>query len=151
MAAAAQGVQMMLERRGEGLLEQRKPFWFPGFAADLTFDRWLRGLDPRRVIRVVDRRLEDHDHGSYKSYQAHLVVEHDEDTVERALGGLRSQIRSDSKLFLAKSGGTVVLWGLLGLLYLWLDRLTRGYMTWRLRGLFLGMGLGLPGIAFVMI
>jgi len=48
-------------------------------------------------------------------------------------------------------GGTVILWAALALLCGWLDRLTRGYMSGRLRLLFSGVGLGLPAIAFVFV
>lgn len=140
-----------IERRARSVAEQRAPFWMPPFAVDLVVDRWGRSLRADALLEEVRRDTRVHDHGGYKSFQTFLAIRHDETRLQRSLQDLARRIDRGSREFLAKCGGTVALWGILGVCYLWLDRLTRGYMGWRLRFVLGGTGLALPALAFLLV
>ncbi len=150
-AAAADEFAWELERRGRAILERTQPGWLPDFVAEAQVRRWLRNVRPEAGLRVVDAETRAHDHGDFLSYQTSLAVVQDERWTGVALGQLRGTIRESARRFVFTCGGAVGLWSLLALLYAWFDRISRGYMSWRLRILFGGMGLVLPGIALVLV
>lgn len=143
-------VRDSMRRRGERQLEQKSPSWVPGFVQAQIQESWLAGLDLDRLFDVVDRQVQYRDEGyAVPSYQTSLAIEIDERRVNKELDRLQGQSRKAGRLFAIKCGGTVLLWGVLGLLYGLLDRMTRGYMTNRLRLLFGSLGTAIPTIAFL--
>ncbi len=136
--------------RGLDRLHKQREFWVPGFLQAKVLDKWVASLDVEDHVRVLDKRFEIRDHGFGQSYQAHLLLEEDRRESKSALRSLDRRFRRGVKVFLTKCGGTVLLWGFFALLYVWVDRLSRGYMTWRLRVLFSGLGISLPTVAFLL-
>lgn len=149
--SAADEFAWELERRGRGVVDRVRPIWLPDFVAESSFRRWLRTIQPESGLAILGQETRTHDHGNYVSYQAALTVAPDEAWTTSALGELRGTIERSAQHFVIASGGAVGLWGLLAFLYVWLDRVSRGYMSWRLRILFGGMGLALPGIALALV
>ena len=120
------------------------PAWLPSFFQDKAVDAWLseqmrqtdpRVLDSNLVIRPVD--------DVYQSYQAHVLVDL-AGAKNARLDRLRRRLAVEEEKFLAKIGGTLGLWGVLAVIILWIDRLTRGYMTGRLYTLGALLGIGGP-------
>lgn len=145
--AARDRVRQSLARTVDRLVRDRAPAWLPAVVRWAARDRWLRAQDLTRFLHVVERRTTVRDHGYARSFQTRLRVRVDEGaeaaarayfTAER-LGGL-------GRALVAKGSGVLLFWGVLGAVYMWLDRLSRGYMTWRLRFLTLAVGLAVPGL-----
>ncbi len=142
----------LLEDRGRGLMARVAPCWFPAFCRDQLLRRWLLGCDPETALRVIDRERVEHDHGSLgTSYRTALVVESDEQTLGKHLSRLRRQIPRAAETFAVKCGAIAGFWALLGIVIGWLDRLSRGYMTWRLRLLGLIAGSAAPAVALFLV
>jgi hypothetical protein len=139
-----------LEHRGAEAIARQKRSWLPSFVASLILEEWIGGQVCEDGIRVLERRVMQRDHGFGKSYQTTLFIEEDAEITRDTMAVLRERMEHAMDRFLYKCGGSVLLWGALGLAYLWLDRLTRGYMMWRLRVVLGGIGVAVPGIAFLM-
>lgn len=139
----------LLRQRGSEWLQEHKPIWLPPFAVDRALDEWLRRQQSRTEVRPLDRSDRVRDHGFGKSWQTTVTIAADARDVHRAESDLRRALRSTKRSFLVTCGGTVLFWGLLSLLTMWFDRLTRGYMTWRLRVLAIAVGTALPSLAFL--
>lgn len=142
------GMRMQLERAAQTLASQ--PFWLPDFVANAVRERWLDRQACLYEVEVVDRSDVIRDHGFGKSFQTHLLVANVEPSKSEQRRLSRS-MRDAGYLFLAKCGGTVALWFLLALAFWWVDRLSRGYMSGRLRLLAVGAGLVIPGVAFLFV
>lgn len=140
-----------LERRTATVLARVKPQWLPAPVARRLADEWLARQDPAEAMRVVDKDQTVRDHGSFASYQTELVVSHDERALSRMFAGLGGEMRRRGKLLAFVASGAAGLWSVLLLAYWWLDRITRGYMSWRLRFLCAGMGIVAPGIALSFV
>ena len=152
VALVEERARNLLEDRGRGLMARVAPCWLPSFCRDQVLRRWLVGCDPETTLRVVDRQRLDHDHGSLgTSYRTALVVESDEQTLGKHLSRLRRQVPRAAETFAIKCGAIAGFWALLGLAIGWLDRLSRGYMTWRLRMLGLLAGSVAPGVALFLV
>jgi hypothetical protein len=148
-SAIAQARDSVLERWqnwAERELDQEAPFWWPTFYRDRTLREWQTELQPRirEGLRVLDREDRVRDHGFGKSYQTSLLVHEDPGIARAVERRLDSRIRYNNKMLAAKSGGIVLFWGLVSLLTAWLDRLSRGYMTWRLRLTAMALGIVVP-------
>ena len=118
--------------------------WLPGYFQDRAIAAWVseqvrqsetRILDSNLVVRPVD--------DVYQSYHAYALVDMAGPRNVR-LERLRRRLVVEEEMFLAKIGGALGLWGVLAVLILWLDRLTRGYMTGRLYTLGALLGIGGP-------
>ena len=138
-------------RRGADVVAGARPFWLPGPVADLVLDRWLRRIPIEQGIDVVDRVREQRDHGGYSSYRTRLWVATDQRAVQKSLARLGRELQRSSERFVWFSGGTVAWWALCAFAFGWLDRLTRGYMPWRLGLSCVGMGVAVPGIALLFV
>lgn len=149
-ACAEDGVRERLESEARALADAASPAWLPNFVAELEVRRWAEHELRHRSLEILDRRDVVRDHGFGKSFQTHLLVERYEPSA-RDRGGLQHRLRRAGQLFLAKCGGTLALWGALVVLFWWLDRLSRGYMSWRLRFAAIVVGLVVPGVAFLAI
>lgn len=150
-ALADREVRWELERRGRDLVRARSPGWLPGLIGDLVLDRWLRSTPVERTWSVVDVERERHAHEGYDSHRTRLWIATDEREVARALSRLHRQVEKGSRRFALFAGGTAAWWALCALACGWLDRLTRGYMPWRLRLVCVGMGVVAPGIALFFV
>lgn len=150
-ACAVQLVRWELERRGAATLEATRPIWLPGFVGEGLVSDWLRRTRLERAFDVVHSARETRSHGNYVSYQTTLQVATDPSAIDGMLTDLRRRIQVGARRFSWLLAGTAGLWVFLSLVYGWLDRLTRGYMPWRLRTICVGMGLLAPGIALLFL
>lgn len=135
-AAQEQARVELLERlaaRGRTTVGEAAPAWLPGFVQQRIVARWLQGLDSGKLQRVTGEDFVVRDHGFAQSYEARLLVEEDAAAVQHSLRSLRVRLADSGRWFAAAAGGLVVFWAVLALVQAWFDRLTRGYMTWRLR------------------
>ncbi len=139
-----------LRTYGAKAAEEVSPFWLPQFVRNQQIDRWVDRQLRREPPAVLDRDDVIRDHGFGKSFQTKLLVDSPEPSA-RALRRLSHRIDGAGELFLAKCGGTVVFWGVLALVFWWLDRLSRGYMSGRLFLLAASLGISVPGVAFLFI
>ncbi len=151
LESAADQLRGEIERQTDAALPRVAPRWLPVPVARALAAGWIARQDPGDVLEIVDRDRTVRDHGSFASYQTELVVRHDQKAVDRLLAGLRSELRRRGSMLACVAGGTAGLWSFLVLLYWWLDRVTRGYMSWRLRFLFAGMGVAAPGLAMLFV
>jgi hypothetical protein len=136
--------------RAERELERRRPFWLPQPLADQALRRWIADLPVGQLVAVLDRedRQREHDFGS--SWQTTLWVAEDPRAQQRSEQRLRSELRRLERTTAYKLGGIAGGWTLLLLGIGWLDRLTRGYMTGRLRLAGLLAGAAVPAVAFLV-
>lgn len=149
---ASEHVRSLVVGRAEGLVESVAPVWLPTFTRDQIVRRWLGEFDPAKGVRIVAHKMDQHDHGGLgSSYRTTLEIESDEGAVEAALVRLRRAIPRAAEYFAAKCAGVIGFWLVLGLGISWIDRLSRGYMTWRLRCLGAVAGLGLPAVALLIL
>jgi hypothetical protein len=142
--ATEQERQRTADRIDAWYLEQA-PAWVPGFVVERAARSARRRLGSPQV-QVLDRDLLVRDFGYGPIHQAALLVHvhgQPRDSIRRAAD---SALGRELKLLGIKGGGILVFWALLALAGSWLDRLTRGYMTWRLRAIGLLLG-GLVPIA----
>lgn len=142
----------LLAERGRATLGQSAPVWLPSFSREQLLRRWLAGVDGRETLRVVDRTQVEHDHGGLgTSYRTELFVEPDGKRLATHLSRLRRQVAVGARVFAIKCGGIVGFWVLLAAVVGWVDRLSRGYMTWRLRVLGLIAGSALPAVVLLLV
>ena len=149
-AVAECGLHDQLGRSAETLARSFQPIWMPDFVVESARDRWLERQVSRHELEILDRSDVVRDHGFGKSFQTHLLVERVEPSKHES-GRMARYVRDAGRLFLAKCGGTLGLWVLLALVFWWVDRLSRGYMTGRLRLIAIGVGLLLPSVAFLFV
>ena len=140
-----------LERAARERSENHGPAWLPAALAEREIDGWLRGLSVDRTVEIVDRYREQHDHGDYTSFQTHLLVRPDADRRASALGRLDRALAHSAHRLGWFAGGSLGLWGLLAFAWMWIDRLTRGYMTGRLAALCVGMGVAAPSMGWFFL
>ncbi|MCC6671533.1 MAG: hypothetical protein IT458_10760 [Planctomycetes bacterium] len=126
------------------VLSEVAPRWLPSFVRDRVLERAAARASRDDTLRILDRQDRIRDHGFGPSYQTTLWIA----PVEGAGADLRRSIardaRTETKEFLAKCACIVALWGVLLVGVGWFDRLTRGYMTGRLRLLGGAVGLVAP-------
>ena len=123
--------------------------WLPGFVRDRVVTDWTREQMRRVQPKVLDRDMIVRDHGFGRSYQAFLLIDEIATGQLQRRGGLARRLKAEEERFVMKSGAMVGLWGLLALFVMWIDRLTRGYMTKRLYAL--GTLLALAGPALLVV
>ena len=70
--------------------------------------------------------------------------------MQRSEQSLRSTLQRLERTTVVKYGGIAVGWTALAVLLGWIDRLSRGYMTWRLRLVGLLGGLAVPTVLFLV-
>lgn len=136
--------------RAERIVSRQRPIWLPGQLLRLDADRWLAALPIERSLCVVDREDRQRDHEFGQSYQTTLWVLEDDAFVARSERQLRQHLDRATRRIVFKSGGTVLFWAALALLLGWVDRLSRGYMTGRLRLVGLLLGSAVPVTAFLL-
>jgi hypothetical protein len=136
--------------RVDHLIESQRPFWLPAPLAEHAMSRWVADLPVRDLVTLVDREDAQRQHEFGDSWQTTLWVAEDRRHVDQRERQLRREWRRLEQSTAVKYGGIVGGWVGLALLIGWLDRLSRGYMTGRLRLLgFLG-GVAVPALAFLL-
>lgn len=139
-----------LRQQGSHLVRDSAPSWMPGFLRQRVLDDWLSSHDAQQMLQVLDRRTDVREYSYGDSYQTALLVQPDPAVLGKASAWLRRHTRDAAEEFLLKCGGIGGLWGLLTVVSLWLDRLTRGYMTWRLRMVGIALAAVGTGVLFLL-
>ena len=136
--------------RAEREAERQQPFWLPDFLVSTAVHQWLRDLPIERLSRLVDREDRERVHEFGNSYQTTLWIAEDPRLVEHGQRRLRAKLRKLERTTAVKAGGVAAGWVVLALLLGWIDRLSRGYMTGRLRAVGVLGGLAMPAILFLV-
>ncbi len=148
--AAEEHLRERWESRAARTAELRRPFWVPEILVEDRVRRWLADLPIERISRVVDREDRERVHEFGNSYQTTLWVAEEPRSVAAGEQRLRSTLRRLEHTTAIKYGGIVAGWALLVLVIGWIDRLSRGYMTGRLRVLGVTCAAAFPVIAFLV-
>lgn len=143
-------VREMWNERAEHACAGLRPFWLPDLLAKETLRRWLAALPIDQIVRLVDREDRERTHEFGNSYQTTLWVAEDPRGVQQGERQLRRELQKLEKVTAIKYGGVVGSWVLLALVVGWIDRLSRGYMTGRLRAIGLLCGAAVPAFAFLV-
>lgn len=143
-------VRTVWRDRAERAVEHHRPFWLPQLLTDEAVRRWLADLPVHQLVQVVDREDREREHEFGNSYQTTLWVAEDPGQQQRGEQRLRSELRRLERTTAAKVGGVAAGWTAMIVLLGWIDRLSRGYMTGRLRLVGLLAGLAMPAIAFLV-
>lgn len=122
----------------------QSPAWLPGFVRERVVRQWTGEQMQNYRLRVLDRDLLVRDHGFGRSFQAFLLLDKVDPAWATGSRILMDRLERARERFVLNCGGVVGWWGLLALFVLWIDRLTRGYMTGRLYALGTGLGLVAP-------
>lgn len=152
-SARTRAVEQLRERwqqRGMRLAEDQRPLWLPPLFTERAVRSFLASHPLAESMQLLDREDKVRQHEFGTSYQTTLWVAEDPQSVRRAEHQLRRELDRARQRTLLTSGGTVVFWAVLGLCIGWLDRLSRGYMTCRLRGIGLLLGVAVPAFAFLL-
>lgn len=136
--------------RAERALEQQRPFWVPSVLADQAVRRWLADLPLARMAEIVDREDRRREHSFGSSWQTTLWVAEDARQHERGAQRLRQTLRALERTTALKYGGIAAGWTFVVVALGWLDRLSRGYMTGRLRAVGALALAAIPAIAFLV-
>ncbi|MEM7198693.1 MAG: hypothetical protein AAF628_00390 [Planctomycetota bacterium] len=143
--------ERLVERRrelGVEIAERRGPWWLPPFFVDRLVDDWAADAATGRALEVRHSDTQAHDYTYGQAFLTTLVVE-DPGASRAHQAGLERGLDRAGKLFLTRCGALAGLWGLLAFFASWLDRLSRGYMTWRLR--FLAGALGVVAAPLALL
>jgi hypothetical protein len=143
-------VRGLWQDRAATAVATRRPFWLPQPLADQAVRRWLGNLSTEQMVRTVDREDRQREHEFGTSYQTTLWVAEDPRAVQRSEQSLRSTLQRLERTTVVKYGGIAVGWTALVVVLGWLDRLSRGYMTGRLRLVGVLGGLAVPTVLFLV-
>ncbi len=141
-----------VRRRGAAVAGDSAPWWLPSLFVQREVERWERGAMPDE-IQVLDRSCQERDHGFGRSYQTSLQLAPAQASARANAeqdARLARRLTAAAKLFAAKCGGIAVFWGFLAFVTAWLDRVSRGYMTWRLRLIGLALGATVAPVVFML-
>lgn len=147
---AEDGARERWQTRVERVMATQRPFWMPAVFADLAVSRWFADLPIERSLKVLDREDAQREHDFGSSYQTTLWVVEDPRVVEAQELRLRRELRRAEYQLLWKSGGIALFWSVLAFGIGWVDRLSRGYMTGRLRLIGLLLGAAIPTVTFLL-
>lgn len=147
---AEQHVRRVWRERAEREAALRSHSWVPALLIEREIDRWLADLPVERLLVQVDRADRERVHEFGRSYQTTLRVAEVSASVERARRELRAALGRVERVAAWKAGAVAVGWFLLGVALTWLDRLSRGYMTGRLRALGALGAASLPAVLFLV-
>lgn len=109
--------------------------WLPQAAVDGVVARWLAATPTAELVRVVDRADRTRDHGFGASWQTTLWYAEDAQLRRRGEAALRAEFAAVRRDCVVRGGAVAGAWATLAFLVGWFDRLTRGYMTGRLRAI----------------
>ena len=138
------------EERAKRTVSRQTPFWMPQALTDTTVRRWLGDLPMQQLVQEVNRKDKQRIHEFGNSYQTTLWIAEDKEMVELGEVGLRAELHRLERTTAVKAGGVAAGWMILALLLGWLDRLSRGYMTGRLRAIGVLGGLLMPAALFLV-
>ena len=140
--------QEQLRTYAERRIAALSPSWFPDLMRDRVLRSWLGKQAPTRGVEVLDRDLVVRDHGFGRSYQGFLLVR--EPGMELAGRRLVRQLEVAQRQLIQRGVLVLGVWSSLALILIWLDRLTRGYMTRRLMLLGIGLGTAAPALLVLL-
>ncbi len=143
-------VRTVWRERTERAVSLQRPFWLPELLTDEAMRRWLADLPIEQMVQVVDREDREREHEFGSSYQTTLWVAEDAKQLQRGEQRLRSELKRLERTTAYKFGGIAAGWTILLVMLGWLDRLSRGYMTGRLRLAGLLGGVAVPAVAFLV-
>ena len=143
-------VREQWQQRASRLAEQRLPFWVPSLTVEQSLRRWLADLPVTELVDCVDREDRERVHEFGNSYQTTLWVAEDPQASQRSERQLRDELRRVERRTAVRFGGVAAGWLSLAVLIAWLDRLSRGYMSGRLRLLGVCAGVALPAFAILL-
>jgi len=143
-------VRSVWSDRAERAVGRYRPFWMPEFVTAQAVQRWLADLPIERMVQRVDREDRERTHEFGNSYQTTLWIAEDRTAVERNEHVLRNRLRRLERQTAMRAGGVAAGWVMLALLLAWIDRLSRGYMTGRLRAIGVLAGLLMPAVAILV-
>lgn len=147
---AEEHVRALWSERAERALAAQRPFWMPDLIAQQAVRRWLFDLPIEQIVRLVDREDREREHEFGNSYQTTLWVAEEPRLVLQGERQLRRELQKLERTTAIKYGSVVAGWVVLGVLVGWFDRLSRGYMTGRLRLVGLLCGAAFPALAFLV-
>ena len=147
---AEEHVRDLWQDRAEQAFSGRRPFWLPDLLAREAMRRWLAELPIEQMATYVDREDRQREHEFGSSYQTTLWVAEEPRLVANSERLLRRATQQLERVTAVKFGGIVAGWAVLAVVIGWLDRLSRGYMTGRLRLLGLLGGVAFPALAFLL-
>ena len=143
-------VRSLWQERAERAVVDQRPFWLPELLADAAVRRWLADLPLQQAVQLVDREDRERAHEFGSSYQTTLWVAEDARATQRLENRLRGVLKQLERSTAVRLGGIVASWTGLLIVLGWIDRLSRGYMTGRLRLVGLLGGAAAPVLAFIL-
>lgn len=143
-------VRTVWKQRAERAAERHRPFWMPEMLTENAVDRWLADLPVERLVARVDREDKERVHEFGNSYQTTLWIAEKPALVQRGEQRLRAELHRLERTTAVKAGGVAAGWVVLALLLAWIDRLSRGYMTGRLRAIGVLGGVLVPAAMFLV-
>ena len=150
MRAARDMRRGQLQRVGQELAARHAAFWLPGVLVDGEVDRWVTRTERRSPVSVMSRDTQVFTYSYGEAFRTSLHLEDGPLFDQAAELEMERGVRWLGRLILAKIGGITVFWGLLAFISCWFDRLTRGYMTWRLRGIAAALGVVVPPVVLLI-
>lgn len=141
--------QQRLQESVELWFREHAPVWLPQFLVDRAA-RNTRHRLASRTPRVLAQDFLTRDFGYGPIHQTALLVEPARIAPDQLRRTADRQLDWELTLLGYKSLGILGFWGLLALCGVWLDRLTRGYMTWRLRAIGLLLGGTVPVVTLLL-
>lgn len=143
-------VRGLWQDRAERAVAGQRPFWLPELVAQEAMRRWLGDLPVEQLVHCVDREDRERQHEFGSSYQTTLWVAEEPRLQEQRERLLRRELRQLERTTAVKFGGVAASWAVLAVVVSWMDRLSRGYMTGRLRLLGLLCAIAAPALAFLV-
>jgi len=143
-------VQARWQERAERQLASQRPFWLPEVVAQKALQQWLHSLPADQLLACVDRQDREREHEFGSSWQTTLWVAEPTGLLPQHERAMAQTLRRTQRETAFRYGGIVGGWTLVWLLVGWFDRLTRGYMTGRLRSIGALLALSFPVLAFLV-
>lgn len=149
--AALRRIRRELERRADRAFASSNSSWVPEVLEQRHRDRWRARFVDEALLEIVEESLQRRDHGDYESFQVSFSVRPDAVATASALDAYERGLSKTAERAVGFGVGTLTLWGVLGLGFVWFDRLTRGYMPWRLGTVAVGIGTAAPGLLWCLL
>jgi hypothetical protein len=143
-------VREVWQDRASRAVDRQRPFWLPELFATEAMRRWLSNLPVHQLVQFVDREDRERMHDFGNSYQTTLWVAEPPSSVQQGERQLRRELQRLERTTAIKYGGIAASWVVLAVVLGWVDRLSRGYMTGRLRLVGLLAATAVPAVAFLV-
>lgn len=141
---AVEDLRTLQKQRGIAVAAGSAPSWVPERFVERIVERWVARQDLRTSLEVLDQDQRIRDHGFGQSYQASVLVRSNPKKTQDAERQLSWELQRAVKRLKQGLGITCAGWIGLAFLVSWLDRLSRGYMTFRLWTLATVVGVAIP-------